>query len=294
MASTPFKLNTTDTVEIETPKGWRDDWREEKRVITEKVSVVALTDSDPEKGIKPFRRSPGWCVYANTLVTPEVEILLGGINDKNADAASVFRQGNLLHFGFQQDPSQCNDFGRGLLINAVAYIAKFTEDRPIVTTPSIWADDVEMPSRGYFRGEGHPLCPEYKDARKKWLKEIRGKLVPNADNELMLDEDLLALDVDANTSEFFTVAIKAIGTDQKSAALRALTRYAPDGPGATGSKQAWEKYVKEDGPYLFFDDPSGYRWHLDPLAKKRKIPTKDLRGPARATSSANRAAKKSR
>ncbi|MEE9393542.1 MAG: hypothetical protein V3W41_13660 [Planctomycetota bacterium] len=259
------------------------------RVSTEKVAVIALTDVDPKKGNTPFYRSPGWCVYANTLNTPEIEILLGGINDKTPDAASIFRQGNLLHFGFEQDPTQYNEFGRGLLINAVAYIAKFTEDRPILRTPSIWAkEDVVLPPRRYFRGKEHPSKPKDEAASKKWLKEIRGKLVPNADNKLVIDEDLLALDVDANSANFFSVAIKALDSKLKAAALRALARYAPDGPGASGSKQAWEKYFEENGPYLFFSDPAGYRWHLDPLAKKRKVPTKDLRGPARATPLSNK------
>ncbi len=248
------------------------------------VAVIALTDVDPKKGNRPFYRAPGWCVYTDTLLSPEIEILLGGINDKTPKAASVFRQGNLLHFGFEQDPSECNEFGRGLLINAVAYIAKFTEDRPIVRTPSIWVEeDVVLPRRDFFRGDDLPSRPKDRAARDKWREEIRGKLVPSADNKLVIDEDLLALDVDANSADFFSVAIKALGSKKDAAARRALSRYAPDGPGASGSKQAWEKYFDENGPYLFFSDPAGYRWRLDSLAKKRGVPTKDLRGPARAT-----------
>ena len=41
--------------------------------------------------------------------------------------------------------------------------------------------------------------------------------------------------------------------------------------------------MKENRPYLFFSDQGDYRWYVDTLARKRGIPSQDLRGPARAS-----------
>ena len=45
---------------------------------------------------------------------------------------------NLLHFGFDLAPSEMSNAGQALLVNAIAYVARFTEDRPIVRTPCVF------------------------------------------------------------------------------------------------------------------------------------------------------------
>jgi len=52
------------------------------------------------------------------------------------------------------------------------------------------------------------------------------------------------------------------------------------GPGNDAA--AWTKWWQENGSYVFYSELGCYHWYIDPLAKKRGIPTKDLRGPARA------------
>jgi hypothetical protein len=79
-------------------------------------------------------RQPGWCTYSDTLDSPETEVLCGGINHKTP-AAAIWRQGHLLHFGFDLSPAEMNETGQGLLINSIVYIARFTEDRPITHAP---------------------------------------------------------------------------------------------------------------------------------------------------------------
>ena len=39
-----------------------------------------------------------------------------------AAVAYGWRQGNLLHFGFEQSPAELNQNGRALLVNAIVYI----------------------------------------------------------------------------------------------------------------------------------------------------------------------------
>ncbi len=269
---------------LKTPKAWTYAWRENK-ITTAEVAAVSLTD----KYKKPGQSFPGWCVYASTLrQSPEIEILCGGINDKECDAAAIFRQGNLLHFGFQPDPSKLNAFGRGLLLNSIVYIARFTEDRPIAETPSIWSGDTIPPSRSSLKRYQHATIPKDPSAREIWLKENRGKLAPDKNNKLVPDADLQKLGVDNDdTLRFFSVAIGALSGELDLEARRVLNRYAPSGPGARGSKAAWQAFWQENGPYLFFSDSSGYRWYLDPLAKSRGVPTAELRGSARATLKGN-------
>ena len=86
---------------------------------------------------------PGWCTYADDFKNlPEVEFFCGGINEKTPTAAAIWRQGNLLHFGFEQSPAEVNETGQALLLNSIAYISQFTEDRPIAVTPSVFAGPV--------------------------------------------------------------------------------------------------------------------------------------------------------
>jgi hypothetical protein len=47
--------------------------------------------------------------------------------------------------------------------------------------------------------------------------------------------------------------------------------------------------VAENRPYLFASDTADYRWYVDPLAKRRGVPSAELRGPKRADQAAGRA-----
>ena len=108
---------------------WPADWSDPHDRDVIRVLPLALRE-DPG-------RTPGWCTYTNDMAeAPEIEVFCGGINQKTATAAAVWRQGNLLHYGFDLSPDQMNASGRAILVDAVAYIARFTEDRPIMETPS--------------------------------------------------------------------------------------------------------------------------------------------------------------
>ncbi len=113
----------------------------------------------PLAGAESRRNQPGWCTYVRTMYdAPEIEVFCGGINAKTATAAALWRQGNLLHYGFDLSPEEMNDWGRALLVDAITYISRFTEDRPIMTTPSPFAGQ-EFASRRHIedimrRGDG--------------------------------------------------------------------------------------------------------------------------------------------
>jgi hypothetical protein len=272
-----------------------DAWREE--VAGEHVEVLPLVDEHAAN------RAPGWCTYLYSHPdAPEVEFFCGGINSKTPKAAGLWRQGNLLHFGFEQSPAELNETGRALLINSIAYIARFTEDRPIsrVQSPFIGPAAADRgvipralarPSRDMAYLKYVLADSTYKeleerdgDEQRAWYEQFQGYLHGDENAKIAVDEAALALGVPPNRAEFFSKAIAALA-GQKDPAGRArqlLERYAPEGPGAGATAADWQSWWRENKPYSFFSDSGGYRWYIDPLAKHRSVPTIDLRGPARA------------
>jgi hypothetical protein len=246
----------------------------------------------------------GWCTYTyEHEQAPELEILCGGINSKTPRAGAVWRQGNLLHFGFDLAPSNMTEAGQALLVNAVAYIARFAEDRPIVFTPCVFTQNRRIFDRNavarllgrqgsdlkdlqYYLGkdEYEKIKDKSRDEVAAWYKEVRGFLYPNEKGSLTVDAEAQSFGVSPAVPAFFQEAVAALGqADRAALARRLLARYAPDGPGAEATAERWRAWAEENMPYLFFSDTGGYRWYLDPLAKKRQKPTAELRGPARAT-----------
>lgn len=238
----------------------------------------------------------GWCTYSDGFdENPDIEIMCGGENEKTPKAAAIWRQGNLLHFGFEQSPTEMNEAGQRLLLNSIAYISRFIEDRPIAVTPSVFGGPVAYP-RAYLdrrlgeKGDtsevGHLLSAapleqlknKSADEIKAWHRENRGWLHPGSDVKLEIDADAKFLNVAIDKPEFFERTIAAL---PKTESL--LARYAPEETKALDSPGAWQKWYHENKAYLFFSDQGDYRWYVDPLAKKRGIPSAKLRGPARAT-----------
>jgi hypothetical protein len=232
-----------------------------------------------------------------------LEVICGGVNSKTARAGAIWRQGHLLHFGFQPSPEQMSEAGKALLINAICYIARFTEDRPILHTPCVFVQGKRLFDRGsisrllenrerdlkdlqyYLEKKTYALlagksCEEV-DA---WFHRVRGYLHADADGKLAVDTDAEAFGVSPADPVFFDKAIVALdGPDRAPSASRLLSRYAPEGTETNISPEKWRSWWKENKSYLFFSDTGGYRWYIDPLAKKRGVPTASLRGPARAS-----------
>jgi hypothetical protein len=259
------------------------------------VDVVPL--ADPAEGSLP----PGWVSYVDPLLeSPDVEILAGGLNAKTPNAAALWRQGHLLHFGFDLSPAQMNGCGRSLLENAIVYVARFTQDRAILEVPSpfagqgyrsraslaAWLANEKFPLE-WFRAAIDPTLlaeagGETRADLSRWFEGIRGFLRPNDEGKLAADEEAESLDLPFDRIEAFERAIPFLEGERSSAARALLSRIAPAGPGPAASAAAWQAWFAENRPYLFWSDWGGYRWTVDPLAKARRIPTAELRGPARA------------
>jgi hypothetical protein len=247
---------------------------------------------------------PGWCTYIRGMSdAPEIEVFCGGINAKTSTAAALWRQGNLLHYGFDLAPNEMNEWGRALLENSIAYIARFTEDRPIMETASPFAGQ-EIISRPRIdevlkRGVGWwDYLKSYFDQRAlaaagvtdltsfaNWYPTVRDYLSSNAQGLLTVDRDSQAIKLNPGRREFFDRAIADLSRLGKEAerSRRMLKRYAPQGPGPDANAHAWTRWWKANADYLFFGETGGYRWYLDPLAQARGVPTARLRGPDRAS-----------
>jgi hypothetical protein len=120
------------------------------------------------------------------------------------------------------------------------------------------------------------------DGVKAWYREHRQWLHPGPELKLEIDKDAKRLNAPIDRPELFEKAIAGL-REQRQDAKALLARYAPVGTEKLKSVGDWETWFKENKPYLFFSDQGDYRWYVDPLAKMRKVPTADLRGPARAS-----------
>ena len=291
----PMPVDITATTNISTPEQFVAELK-----TNSTIAVLPLVDgiANYHTVINDYAR--GWSShYYEFADLPDVEVFSGGINEQTPRSAAFWRQGNLLHFGFEQSPTQLNPVGRAMLVDAIAYISHFTEDRPIDVTLSVFGPDRVAISRNriknYFarwpRELTNVFTPatlatfDWHDATKAtaWFESERAWIHPNAQNFLEVDSEAKSLNVIFDAPEFFPKAIAALRDEKtKASADDVLARYAPEGPGASADAAAWDKWWRENSPYLFYSELGGYRWYVDPLAKKRGVPSRDLRGPLRA------------
>src|SRR5262249_46026952 len=183
---------------------------------------------------------------------PDIEFFCGGVNHQTPTSAALWRQGNLLHFGFEQSPAEMNEVGQRLLLNAIVYISRFSEDRPIAITPSVFAGPVAC-SRAtvvrWLRNPEYPLdfannlvAPEIwkqmsvlpdREAMAKWADEHSRFLHPDSAQKLTMDEDLVALGIPFDHPEFMERVLADLRSNDSTVARRAhrlLGRYVPMGP----------------------------------------------------------------
>jgi len=290
----PIPIDINATTNIPTPETFAPELK------TPTIPVIPLVD-----GIRQYHSvindyARGWSThYYEFADMPEVEVFSGGINEQTPRSAAFWRQGNLLHFGFEQSPTQLNNVGRAMLINAIVYISHFTEDRPIDITPSIFGAEKIAVSRDRAKNHFSRFPKEVPDlfspatlaafnwhddsVAQAWFAAARPWLHPNLKNLLEIDTEAKSLGVPFDAPEFLPKTIAAL-RDEKTKAIAEilLARYVFQPLGTDAGADEWAKWWQENSPYVFYSELGCYRWYIDPLAKKRGIPTKDLRGSARA------------
>ncbi len=254
------------------------------------------------------RYRSGWCSYVYYFPdTPDLEIMCGGINTKTVLAGGLWRQGNLLHFGFDLSPVEMNDIGKALLVNSIVYISRFTEDRPIPIVPSVFAGQATRHrmfidrtlSRKDLSGSTVRYLKMYVsedtlneagtqdiDGLKEYFGRVRDYLFCLKDGKIAVDRDAVQFGVPPSSPRFLDEAIAGLSgnPDRSSLARRLLGRYRPpESPAPSAHAGEWTEWLTENRDYLFFCDGGWYRWHIDPLAKKRGVPSNELRGSLRAS-----------
>ena len=281
------------SITVPTPDAWHN------AIDDETVSILPLV-SEP---LRIYR--DGWCTYTYEHVqAPELEIICGGVNAKTPKASAIWRQGNLLHFGFEQSPAEMNENGNALLVNSICYISRFTEDRPIVRTPSGVYSNVRRLDRSaidrlveneerdldvfldwMLGGQAREsVRGKSREELASWYRDHRGYLRSDSRGKFVVDEDAQTFGIPIDSEEFIPSAIEAWRARGEQATLPhdLLKQYVAEGP-EVDSFEAWLEWWNSNRPYLFFSDTAGCQWLIDPLAKKRQAPTSDLRGEARAT-----------
>jgi hypothetical protein len=292
MFQRPIALDRSRQIRKPWPGSWRDG------DDSDDVRLLALVPADR----KPH--APGWCTDSVDMdEAPEVEVLCGGLNAVASTAAAVWRQGNLLHFGFELTPDEMNPAGKALLVDAISYIAQFVDDRPIMETPAyvggsavVTRSAMVRTIAGNSRAEWNELKARFdpvvlqaggvRDLKTfaRWYPAVQHYLYPGDDGRITIDSEARELGLKPAKLDFFKRAIAKLARpgDDALHVRRLLARYAPDGPGEKALARVWAAWFKENRDYLFFADIGGYRWYLDPLAKARDEPSEKLRGPARS------------
>ena len=286
----PTPIDFDQTVTIDVPDAWKH------KLDDADIRVLPLVKDQNQ------RYRDGWCTYTYEHVqAPELEVICGGVNEKTPNASAIWRQGHLLHFGFEQSPADLNENGRGLLLNSISYIAKFTEDRPIVRPPSDrrlldrsaidrvvngTSRDLDPYLDWFFAGKIRKMMQgKTRDELATWYLSTRGFLRADKRAKFIVDEEAKEFGIPPDSPKFIPAAIASWKEAAKEDDLgrRLLTRYVPVGPGEDASPEQWQGWWNDNKRYLFFSDTGGFHWFVDPLAKRRRIPTRDLCGPMRAT-----------
>ena len=179
---------------------------------------------------------------------------------------------------------------------------RFTEDRPTLWTPSPFAGAAPRSRSSLGRWlarEDRPLewftnalapalaaklAGKDRKACQEWYEKVKAHLAPGAKGKLGIDEHARALGVDYAADDFLPRMIEALESPEtRPSALSLLKLYGPtNGPGDEAGAAEWRRWHSENRPYLFYSEWGGYRWYVDPLARRRGVPTAELRGPKRA------------
>lgn len=290
----PEPIDVKATIKKPVPASWRASLPG-----VEQIDVLPVGD-------EPGGR-PGWCTAGPEISGPELEWICGGINSKQPTHASIWRQGNLLHFGFEPPPSKLNATGQSLLRNSIAYISRFVTDRPIVRQNS-FVDPTGPAAPGWRLQQALIYTKTTKDLAEYFVEPWNQKLLELGDGareylttwrsavrvegkRLALDADALALDVDLQQEGVLTRLAGMLNDDARKDAARALLlRILVDGPDASTTPNNWRNWLQLRADWMAFD-PHCNVWRIDQLAHARSEKSSSLRGPARADGDVQRDAR---
>lgn len=268
---------TVATVEIAIAAEDEDAIRAEMKRASQAgdtAAVVAAMSSLPTPGLVS--------TSAGFLDSPDCERICGGINMKAHDYVAVGRQGRMLQWGFEADPSRMTPLGRALFANAVAYIAAFA-DAPIEVLRVALPRESLAISLAFLDGGGAGrvaglfggaapaglAAATSSDEALAWFATHRDYVRhvgsgPGA--HWVLDEDALTVGLAIDSLELLDHCLADPG-DERSGRL--WTRYTHRALTDASIERAWLAEHRTD---LYFSDWAGYRW-ISPRDLPRLRPT---------------------
>lgn len=283
----PHRIDTTATEDVAVPKAWQ-------ATMPGLETVAVLPIGNEHAG-----RMPGWCTTGGQVMGPEIEIVCGGINTKQPTYAGVWRQGNLLHFGFEPSPAGLAPNGRKLLLNGITYISRFVTDRPLVRVRSMfdtlgpqasvaWLEHYLAEDGDEVKGLADLFADPWRqriaaldgEAARAFVQQRRGALYGEG-VKFLFDEEALTLGLDLREPATLIQLADQVGGEQDATARRLLSRLLPDGPGADTTPNNWRNWLRARTRSLCHD-PQSHVFRIDPLAQSRRADSASLRGAARA------------
>ena len=238
----PGRIDRSKMISIPTPADFSDELK------AKEIEVLPLVADIHQK-----RGMPGWCTHALDFARlPDVEFFCGGVNSQTPTSAGLWRQGNLLHFGFEQSPAGDERIGQATAAELHRLYQPLHRGPPHRDHPV----GVRRPRRPFPRDAGGGGCgiPTYptdfgkdvvavgvwaevskltdREAMAKWADDHSRFFYPDGEQRLAIDEDLAALNIAFDQPEFFVKTV---------ADLRRKTR-----PQRLGDSPA--QAIRADGP----------------------------------------------
>ena len=213
----------------------------------------------------------GWGVDPAALEGfPGAETIASGRDPEGVPRAVVWRQDAFLHFGFDAAPEKLEPAARAVLVNLIAYAARFQGHDP--AAPAVVGPDPRSSALRLFAAGRSAEAAELLAAPpgeadiEAWYARERDYLVPDPKGRLAVDADARRLGIPPPESGFLPAAIAALEADDAGERARArdlLERYAPEGPGRWASAARWREWHAGVRGRLFYSGSVGYRWAVD-------------------------------
>lgn len=217
--------------------------------------------------------------------SPDMESILGGINQKAHDYVAVGRHARFTQWGFHGDPSVMSPLGQALFANTIVYAAKFTDAPILAKRVQLPRAILELSLNAFgqaadttFRDgvpAGFTTGPEADNT--DWWTANRGYVRQIGSGRLgswVFDTDL---------AEF------GIANDDLALLDRLADGLDAEGEAGDRARKLWDRYVKrptgdaagerawlaEHREQLFFSDWAGYRW-ISPNDLPELIPSRAI------------------
>lgn len=234
-----------------------------------------LPDSIPMWSVqtKGYKDTPNFAVGMvarpwGYLDSPDCEVMSSGVCAKTIDAVAIGRHGNFLHWGFAASPEYMTPEGKEVFANAVAYISKFKNTRPIARK-----FNDRRATREYLKEVVYTASSDYYNERMKSNQVWYEELVAQYDS-------LVTVQNQGKTLVGVEKQLVERGRPQqpeKETLEAFLSRYGKELFDLFGTNEAaYKPYIDENRDYFYGAD-GFYEIFVDEDAKAWGIPTNDIR-----------------